>query len=169
MKLRYAGLCGTLAVAGCAGGVMQPGDVASQPSQAAVSQAATLSGGCTMGYEWDTGDSATGVFIAGNIPAAGQSGDPVMAYQVTLTSTSEVTADVGGFGVAFYDVAGSEAGSDQETGTGLVTAGQSLTWTVIQDHSVSGWGDDPNEQFTQTSAIPVDATSCQFVQWYTSG
>jgi hypothetical protein len=119
-----------------------------------------------MGYELDTGDSATGVFIAGALPSGTASSDPVIAYRVTLTSTSEATAGVSGFAVAFYDPAGTEAGSDQETATGFITAGQSLSWNVIEDHSVNGWGDDPDQQLMQTSAIPLNAVSCQFVQWY---
>jgi hypothetical protein len=148
-----------------------PPAASSGPGLAAkpVSTTAALSGQCTIGYEWDTGDSATGAFIAGILPSGTGSSDPVIAYQVTLTSTSEATADVSGFAVAFYDSAGAEAGSDQETATGLITAGQSLSWTVIENHSVNGWGDDPAQQFTQTSAMPPGTASCQFIQWYANG
>lgn len=134
---------------------------------APVSTAATLIGNCVMGYEWtpNTTNAASGVFIAGPPPAGNSSGDPALAYRLTLNSTSANTASVTGFAVAFYDASGVEAGSDQESASGFITPGQSLAWTVIEDATVHGYGDDPNEQITQTGAIPASAATCQLVQW----
>jgi hypothetical protein len=87
-----------------------------------------------------------------------------MAYQVGITNTSTVTDEVGGYGVTFW-AGGQEVGSDQELATGLISPGQTLYWSVIEDHSISGDGDDPNQALAQTSAIPASATSCQFTQW----
>jgi len=66
---------------------------------------------------------------------------------------------VTGFAVAFYDAARSEDGSDQQAATGFITPGQSLAWSVIEDHTVRGYGDDPNQQIPQTAAIPAGAAS----------
>ena len=120
-----------------------------------------------MGYEWtpNSTDAATGVFISGP-PAPGTSdGDPTLAYQLTLTNDSPVTADVSGFAVVFYS-GSTEAGSDQAQASGFITPGQSLAWTVIEDHTVRGYGDDPNQQLAQTGGIPASADTCQLVQWY---
>lgn len=149
----------------------QPAQSASAPSP--VSTAAPLTGHCIMGWEWDANstNSADGIFRSGAYPTSGpfavgsSSGDPVLAYQLTLTNKSAATADVGGFAVAFYDASGTETGSDQEQASGFITPGQSLSWTLIEDLSVSGYGDDPNGQLAQTGDIPNDAASCQLVQW----
>ncbi len=93
-------------------------------------------------------------------------GDATLAYQLTLTNDSASTADVTGFAVVFYNSAGTEYGSDQEQASGFITLGQSLSWTVIEDHTLRGYGDDPNEQLSQTANIPLGATTCQLVEWY---
>ena len=158
--------CDTVTGSGCIDGPVTPPAL---PVPAPVSTAAALTGTCTVGYELVPGSAATGVFIAGPPPAGDVSGnggvpDPALAYQVTLTNGSAATADVTGFAVAFY-AAGSETGSDQESASGFITQGQSLTWTVIEDHTIHGYGDDPNQQLAQTAAIPAGADSCQFVAW----
>lgn len=139
----------------------------SPPPPSPVSTTASLISNCVMGWEWtpNSTSAADGVFRAGARPAGTGSRDPALAYQVTLTSTSVATADVTGFAVAFYDTSGSEAGSDQEQTSGFITPGQSLSWTFIEDHTVSGYGDDPNEQLAQTGNIPAGAATCQLVQW----
>lgn len=150
------------------------------PQPSPVSTAANLTGNCVMGYEWvpNTTNAATGNFVPGLPPGShGQpyppgtspdSGDATLAYRVTLTNASASTADVTGFAVAFYLISGSEAGSDRaQFGDAFITAGQSLAWTVIEDHTILGYGDDPNQQLAQTSNIPGGVASCQFLQWYT--
>jgi len=142
------------------------------PAPAPVSTTATLTGTCNMGYELNTGSNqdASGVFLTGKVPAGDVHGDnsvpdPILAYQVALTNNSGATAQVTGFGVAFYDASGAEDGSDQESASGLITQGQSLSWTVIEDHTVHGYGDDSNQEWAQTAAIPPGAATCQFVAW----
>ena len=157
----------TLVLAGCGQHYFGPPAAASSPSAPApAGTSASLTGMCTMGYEWtpNNTDAATGVFISGP-PAPGTSdGDPALAYRLTLTNDSGSTADVSGFAVVFYS-GSAEAGSDQEQATGFITPGQSLAWTVIEDHTVSGYGDDPTQQLMQTGSIPAGTDSCQLVQW----
>lgn len=163
--------CGSQVVPSAHPSQAQPTPTAPAPSP--VSTQATLSGRCAMGWEWDSNgtSSADGIFRAGAYPSSGafapgsSSGDPVLAYRLMLTNKSAVTADVAGFAVAFYDASGTEARSDEETASGFITPGQSLTWTVIEDQSVSGYGDDPNQQLAQTGNIPSGAATCQLVQW----
>jgi hypothetical protein len=185
MKIRIIAAAAVIAcvAAGC-GGISAPHTAASpattapaaatsasalaSPSAAPapVSTTASLTGNCVMGYEWtpNSTDAATGVFISGP-PAPGTSdGDPALAYQLTLANNSSVTADVSGFAVVFY-TGSAEAGSDQEQASGFITPGQSLAWTVIEDHTVREYGDDPNQQLTQTGSIPAGAATCQLVQW----
>ena len=146
---------------------------ATLPQPAPVNTSATISSNCVMGYESPTTNSSGfpqsgdySNFQAG--PPMGSTIDgtylaPAMAYQLTLTSTSNVTADVTGFAIVFYDTSGAETGSDQQDGTGFITPGQSLTWTELANQAVDGDGDggtDPN--------IPVTAATCQLVQWYHS-
>ncbi|HUY52678.1 MAG TPA: hypothetical protein VMV92_44420 [Streptosporangiaceae bacterium] len=150
----------------------KPGSFQSQPAAspssapAPVSTAATVTGTCVMGYEWtpNSTNAASGTFVAGPPAAETSNGDSALAYQVTLTNSSGSTADVGGFAVAFYS-GGTEVGSDQEQATGLITQGQSLSWTVIEDQTVHGYGDDPDQALAQTGSIPASGTTCSFVQW----
>lgn len=144
------------------------------PPPAPVSTAASLASNCVMGYELNTGpdQDASGVFLTGPLPAGDVNGDgsvpdPVLAYQVTLTNNSGATASVTGFAVVFY-TGGVEDGSDQQGTNGFITPGQSLAWTVIEDQTVHGYGDDSNQEWMQTGAIPTGADSCQLVQWYHS-
>jgi hypothetical protein len=143
------------------------------------STTATLSGTCTLGYEWtpNVTNAADGVFhpavfggagSADRMPPGNSSGDPALAYQVTLTNNSASTADVTGFAVVFYTAAGQvEAGSDKEqVSDTFITPGHTLSWAVIEGHTVHGYGDDPNEALLQTGNIPAVVTSCQFLQWY---
>jgi hypothetical protein len=148
--------------------------VTTPPAPAPVATSATLNQVCTVGYEWSpNATGATGVFIPGPAPAGDATDpdattpeDPALAYQVTLTNSSGATADVGGYAVAFYDSTGAEDGSDQESATGFITPGQALNFTVIEDQTVHGYGDDPRG-LAQTSAIPAGAATCQVVQWLT--
>jgi hypothetical protein len=146
-----------------------PAIAATPPQPSPVSTAARLSGNCVMGYEWtpNSTDAANGVFISGPPTPGTSDGDPTLAYQLTLTNDSGNTADVGGFAVVFYS-GSTEAGSDQEQASGFITPGQSLSWTVIEDHTVHGYGDDPNQQLAQTADIPAGAATCQLVQWSSS-
>jgi hypothetical protein len=125
-----------------------------------------------MGYELNTGPNqdASGIFLAGPVPRqyvfdAGGPPDPILAYQLTLTNDSGATADVTGFAVVFYDSTGAEAGSDQESASGFIVPGQSLAWTVIEDHTIHGYGDDSNQEWMQTGGIPPGAATCQLVRW----
>ena len=68
--------------------------------------------------------------------------------------------------MAFYDSSGAEDGSDQASAAQFITPAQSLAFTVIEDHTVHGYGDDSNQQLAQTAAIPASAATCQLVQWY---
>ncbi len=115
-----------------------------------------------------TTNAATGLFQSGDVPSSianSSAGDGTLAYQLTLTNDSAYTAEVTGFAVAFYDSAGTEMGSDQEQASGFITQGQSLEWTVIENHTLRGYGDDPNG-LAQTANIPLGATTCQLVTWY---
>jgi len=105
-RCSFAGSPGTITVNPSTGeldcGVART-SVAPPPPPSPVSTAATLTGNCVMGYEWDTNDGdATGIFITGPAPPGDTSGsgapDPVLAYQVTLTNSSSATADVTGYG-----------------------------------------------------------------------
>ena len=134
----------------------------------ATASTVTVTGTCTMGWEWTPSDTAeaSGQFNAGSPPPGNDQGDPALAYQVTLTNGSGTVADVAGVAVAFYS-SGTEDGSDQAQATGFITPGQSLTWAVIEDRTVGGYGDDPNQRLMQTGAIPAGADSCQFLEWFT--
>jgi hypothetical protein len=114
-----------------------------------------------------SGDIASGVFLAGQAPAPSQDFSPALAYQLTLTATGGSTADVSGFAVAFLGAGGTEDGSDQQDAvSGFILPGQSLTWTVLEDRTVNGYGTGGNPAGPQSGSIPLDATACQFVTWY---
>jgi len=154
------------------GPVPTPAATTAAAAPSPVSSAATLTGHCVMGYELNTGPNqdASGIFVAGRVPGqyvsdTGGPPDPILTYQLTLTNDSESTAAVTGFAVVFYDASGAEAGSDQETATGYIVAGQSLTWTVIEDRTIHGYGDDSNQEWAQTASIPASAATCQLVGW----
>src|SRR5205807_200186 len=102
-------------LAGC--GIPYSGSSAPPPAgPSAATSAATVTGTCTTGWEWTPNDTAaaSGQFNTGPPPAGNAQGDPALAYQVTLTSSSSgAVAGVTGFAVAFYS-SGAEDGSDQE-------------------------------------------------------
>ena len=162
--------CGFIGAVHTTASSAAPVSSASPPQPAPVDTSAALDGNCVMGYESPTIGSDGFVqsdyrgFQAGPPTGSTIDGDywaPAMAYQLTLTNNSGVTADVAQFAVVFYDATGTEVGSDQQDATGFITPGQSLTWTELSDSAVDGTGDggsDPN--------IPVAAATCQLVQWY---
>jgi hypothetical protein len=82
-----------------------------------------------IAYGTPTGQGA--VFLTGTPHGQAIQGTyypPAPAYQVTLTDSSSGTADVTGLAVTFYDISGSETGSDQQTvKETFITSGQSLT------------------------------------------
>jgi hypothetical protein len=137
---------------------------------APVSTAARLTSNCVMGYEQPTLDSngfATSDynsgFLAGppeGVKLGGNYYAPALAYQVTLTDNSASTASVAAISVIFYDASGTEAGSDQQSTTGLIAGGQSLTWTELASTAVDGSGDGGNDP-----GIPASAASCDLVGW----
>jgi hypothetical protein len=129
---------------------------ASAPVPAPVATTATLSGKCVTGFVVINGDTgAVGAFS----PFADPSGYPSNTeteggYQVTLTNTSAVTAEVGSFSVVFYS-SGAETGSaDAGTGDTFITPGQSLTWTETTNIMNAG----------SMGALDVAAT-CALVKW----
>jgi hypothetical protein len=135
------------------------------PAASPVSTTATVTGKCVTGTEDVTENqfwpmNATGMQF-------GQDDQLAEAYQVTLTNTSEVTAEVTGFAVVFYSQ-GQELTSDNEpfTQPTFLTPGQSLAWTETP------WGDYSNGSASvgpfasgQTGAVNSVAT-CSMVQWY---
>jgi hypothetical protein len=95
--------------------------------------AAVVSGRCVTGFV--TVDPATGTAIRfvpfTDLSAFHPGPDVHGGYQLTLTDTSAVTAEVSGFSVVF-DQEGSKVGSATAgpfTSPGSITHGQSLTWT----------------------------------------
>ncbi len=137
---------------------------------APVSTAATVTGKCVTGIE----DTTTTEFYSmadilhGDMTALGPGDQLAEAYQLSLTNTSSVTAEVIGFSVAFYSE-GQELTSDSEPfgSPTFITAGQTLTWTE------DPWGDYSNGQASvgpyaagETGGINSVAT-CQLVQWNT--
>jgi hypothetical protein len=101
---------------------------------------------------YDTSSGAFKSFSSGApyLTAASVTG----GYELTLTNSSSVTAEVGGFAVVFYD-GGSELGSDTQNGfDSFITQGQSLTWT--EQTSAMNVGD--------AGAVDTVAT-CQLVKW----
>jgi hypothetical protein len=130
----------------------------SPPPPSPVSPDAALSSKCVPGVF----DTSTQFFypLAGLGRSHPPSADTTAgAYQLTLTNTSSATAHVTGFAVVFYDSSGGETTSDQESASGFITPGQSLTWTedpwsVQQSPFAAG----------ETGAVDSGAT-CQLVQW----
>lgn len=88
-------------------------------------------------------------------PDGGWGQDAQGGYQITLTNTGDVTAEVSSFATAFYG-GGSELGSaDAGPFDEFITPGQSLTWT--ETTTVMNFGDD--------GAVDSGAT-CSLIQWY---
>ena len=114
-----------------------------------------LSSTCTAGWAWD---SAAGGYNFAPFPGPTSFPSGVQfsgGYQIKLTNTSNVTAEVGGFSVVFYD-AGTELGSDSEdVSEEFITPGQSLTWT--EETSLMNAGIE--------GAVGTSDT-CALVQWY---
>ena len=145
---------------------------------APVSTTATISGSCVTGGEtWvDSLDSYSGFETSGwDFPVQVDPQDPpaypVAGYQITLTDTSQVTAQVTGFSVVFYASSGTELGSDSEdTQPELIVPGQALTWTEMSNTSVIGGSGLPVGYGApgSDSNIPANAASCQLGAW-TSG
>jgi hypothetical protein len=134
----------TLALAGLAGcGAAQ----ASQQSPAQ-QPAVRLTSTCVTGYENENTYSFTTSYVQAD-DSMFWGDQPYTAYQITLTNSSDVTANVAGIAVAFY-VNGAETGSDSENVTGFITPGQSLTWWFTADSD---------------SSILVNAQTCELVQW----
>ena len=123
-----------------------------------VSTEATVSSTCAPGVT----DTTTGQFSPVSSTSVLPSEDtPEGAYQVTLTNTSSVTADVTGFAVVFYDGSGTETGSTSNYVSEFITPGQSLTFTE------NDWTNLSSAPFAAGSNGAVDAAAtCQLVQWY---
>ncbi len=99
------------------------------------------------------------------------------AYTVTLTNTSSVPGNVSDIATVFYGSNGSEETSDQESASGIIAPGQSLSWTFTVPDGLIGppvqighvttasdggayWNDgDPLD------VSLVDAQSCQIEKW----
>ncbi len=101
------------------------------PAPAPVSSTARLSGHCVTGFvtlDPETNQPTDFSEFPGS--TAYPSGTEVQGgYQLTLTDTSSVTAEVGSFSVVFYSH-GAEIGSDSAGPFNeFITQGQSLTWT----------------------------------------
>jgi hypothetical protein len=129
---------------------------ATAPAPAPVATTATLSSKCVTGFV--VINPSTGLpadFSPFSDPTAYPSGTETKgAYQVTLTNTSAVTAEVVGFSVVFYS-SGAETGSaDAGTGDTFLTPGQSLAWTETTDIMNAG----------SMGAVDISAT-CALVQW----
>lgn len=129
---------------------------ATTPSAAPVATTASLSSKCVTGFvtiDPDTGQAET--FTPFSDPSSYPSGTEVKGgYQVTLTNTSEVTAETSSFAVVFYS-GGAETGSDtQDTGDSFITPGQSLTWTETTTAM----------NFGTQGAVDTSAT-CTMVKW----
>jgi hypothetical protein len=160
-------ICLGLTIVGCGQIIPTQSDPSSPPSE---STTVNISGNCIIGYELPAGEgnNIDTTQYDGFVPGAargetieGTYFSPAMAYQLTLRNPSNGSVDITGFAVVFYDSAGSEAGSDQQSTQEFITAGQSLTWTELADTTTVGYGDggnDPN--------IPNDAATCQLVKWY---
>lgn len=184
--LAAAGCGGHSAIAGnqhrhaptSAGAATTDTTTAAPATPSPVATVATLQGNCQMGFEWPTvnPDGTLSVsqysgFRPGTprpltVPTGDYQGtyDPAMAYQLTLVNDSQTTAAVDSFAVVFYDSAGTEAGSDQQSAgnpASYIVPGQSLTWTELADQTVSGYGDGGND-----ANIPAHAATCSLVQWY---
>jgi hypothetical protein len=129
---------------------------ASAPVPAPVATTALLSSKCVTGFVVINPDTG---LVSAFSPFADPSGYPTGTqteggYQVTLTDTSAVTAEVTGFSVVFYS-SGDETGSaDAGTGDTFITPGQSLTWTETTDVMNAG----------SMGAVDVSAT-CALVKW----
>lgn len=142
-----------------------PATAASRPpAPGPVSTAATVTSSCQMGYI----PTAQGAVFRQGTPQgqtiAGTYYPAVPGYQLTITGTSNATADVNGFAVVFYDSTGQELGSDRENVTEtFITTGQSLTWTEYSTTDTSG-----NSDSFGTATIATGAKTCQMVAWYRS-
>jgi hypothetical protein len=146
------------------------------PAPGPVSNQATLTANCSMGYEpaySANGSIGYGPFTLGTAFRDVTIGDtrysPAVAYALTLTNSGTATAAVNGWVVAFYDAGGQELGSDQEsfdTPTYL-TAGQSLTWTEYSGTDLAGNGLYGSGYGTEDNSIPSTGTAatCQLVEW----
>jgi hypothetical protein len=126
------------------------------PTPSPVSTAAKLSSTCTAGFVTlgDGGQPATFTPFSdsGSYPTGTQL---YGGYQVTLTNTSDVTAEVGSFSVVFYDE-GTELGSTgADVNDQFITPGQSLSWTEETDLMNAG----------SEGAVGTTDT-CTLVQWY---
>jgi hypothetical protein len=117
-----------LALAGCGTTVHEVRSAAASSGTAAV-----VSGRCATGVV--TVDPETGASVSfvpfTDLSAFHPGPDVHGGYQLTLTDTSAVTAEVDGFSVVF-DQDGSEVGSATAgpfTSPESITHGQSLTWT----------------------------------------
>jgi hypothetical protein len=156
---------------------VQPQASMAPPAPGPVSNQADVSGSCLAGYEPayadGNGNVAYGPFTPGQphryVAIAGTRYAPTVSYQLTLTNTGSATAQVSGFVVAFYDVSGSELGSDQQTfyTPTYLTAGQSLAWTEFSGtdtigNGLSGDGGTGNQD---SSIVPTGFATCQLVEW----
>jgi hypothetical protein len=142
--------------------VLQPAS-APTPSPAPT---ATVAGKCVTGYE----DVTAGWFdtlVDTAPPTSNPSELFAEAYQLTLTDTSSVTAEVTGFSVVFTSAVNGEEGSNTQTLSqpSFITPGSSLTWTE------SPWGTYSEGQaslgpYAAGVAGAFDSSStCQLVQW----
>jgi hypothetical protein len=125
------------------------------PSPSPVSTAAKLSNTCTAGWAWDSGTGGYD-FAPFSGPTSFPSGVQVYGgYQITLTNTSDTTAEAGGFAVVFYDE-GTELGSaSADVNDEFITPGQSLSWNEETSMMNSG-----------TEGAVGTGDTCALVQWY---
>jgi len=99
------------------------------------------------------------------------------AYTVILTNTSSVSNNISDIATVFYSSNGSEETSDQESASGVIAPGQSLSWTFVVPGSLIS----PPVQIGHVTAASdggaywndgdpldvslVDAQSCQVAEW----
>jgi hypothetical protein len=128
-----------------------PASVPVPPSP--VSTAATLNSSCQVGDAVPDSNGDPSAYHPG-VPVPGT--DAAWAYVVTLTNDSQVTAEVAGFAVVFYNGSGAEVGSDTHGVTQtFITPGQSLNWTQ--------WTPQASGSSSEGSTA---AATCQLIQWY---
>ncbi len=112
-----------------------------------MSTAATLAGKCVTGFVTLSLDAKDDTYKPADFapfpgPPSGGYGPYVQGgYQVTLTNTGDVTAEVTGMSVAFYSGRSETGSADAGPFDTFITPGQSLAWaetTTVMDAGQTG-------------------------------
>lgn len=173
-----AGLAGVvIGVTACSTTSSSPGPIASSTAPAAaassapapspVSTQAAVTGKCVTGL-YDETEQVFDPLSALHAGSIGPNDLVAEAYQLTLTNTSSVAAEVTGFSVVLYDGSGDELTSDTQTlnSPAFIEPGQSLTWTPTPWGSYDPRENTPQGPYSEGRMGGIDiADTCQLAQW----